>query len=103
MPTTCLTKRIPELLGNRSGNIALIAAVLSPVLLGVTGGAIDVASFLSHKQQLQNAADAAALAAAKEAGLSGWSTTSAKAVVESYLDANVRSSADGQFTSDVMV
>jgi Flp pilus assembly protein TadG len=87
----------------RQGNIALSFALLAPMLIGLTGGAIDMGSFMVHKDELQSAADAAALAAAKEGGLSGWSESSAKAVVESYIDANVRNSVSGEFTAQVDV
>jgi Flp pilus assembly protein TadG len=87
----------------RQGNMALSFALLAPMLIGITGGAIDMGAFMVHKEELQTAADAAALAAAKEGGLSGWSESSAKAVVESYIDANVRTSISGEFTAWVEV
>jgi Flp pilus assembly protein TadG len=92
-----------KLLLCRQGNMALSFALLAPMLIGLTGGAIDMGSFIVHKDELQSAADAAALAAAKEGGLSGWSESSAKAVVESYIDANVRNSISGEFTAQVKV
>jgi len=73
------------------------------MLIGLTGGAIDMGAFIVHKDELQAAADASALAAAKEAGLSGWSETSAQAVVESYLDANIRDTVSGVFAAQVEV
>lgn len=96
-------ERLFDLLCHRGGNMAISFALLAPILIGLTGGAIDMGSFIVHKEELQSAADAAALAAAKEGGLSGWSETSAKAVVESYLDANLRSSISGQFNAQVDV
>ena len=83
--------------------MALSFAVLAPMLVGVAGGALDVGAFVTHKGELQAAADAAALAAAKEAGLSGWSETSAGAVVESYLDTNLRTTSNGVFSALVDV
>lgn len=57
---------------SRSGNFAIIAGLLAPVLLGITGGAVDVFIYTHHKSELQDAVDGAAVAAAKEASLGGW-------------------------------
>lgn len=46
------------------GAIAVIVAILLPVIVGVAGLSIDVGSWYETQAQLQNAADAAALAAA---------------------------------------
>lgn len=48
------------------GQVAMIAAGLLPVLLGMTGLAVDVGSYMSERRQLQNAADSIALAGAQE-------------------------------------
>lgn len=50
-------------LGNRRGNFSVMAAVLLPTGLGLAGVAIDTSVMISAKASLQNAADAAALAA----------------------------------------
>lgn len=96
-------RRALQVLGCSHGNMAVSFALLAPLLIGLTGGAIDMGSFIVHKDELQVAADAAVLAAAKEAGLGGWSQTSATAVVEAYLDANVRQTVSGDFTAQVEV
>jgi Flp pilus assembly protein TadG len=44
----------------------MFAALLLPVLLGMAGMAVDVGSYASDRRQLQNYADAIALAAAQE-------------------------------------
>ncbi len=44
----------------------MLAALLLPVLLGMTGMAVDAGSYASDRRALQNAADAIALAAAQE-------------------------------------
>jgi hypothetical protein len=95
--------RVVDLACCRAGNMALSFALLAPMLIGLIGGAIDMGAFIVHKDELQAAADAAALAAAKEGSLSGWSETSAKSVVESYLDANVRRTVSGDFSAEVDV
>jgi len=74
----------------RSGHFAVMVGLLAPVLLGVTGGAIDLFRYISHQKGLQNAADGAALAAAREASLGGWSAAAAEAVADAYVQANVR-------------
>ncbi|MDP3896165.1 MAG: pilus assembly protein TadG-related protein [Mesorhizobium sp.] len=71
------------------GNFAIGVALLSPILLGLAGGAIDLYVFQNHRHQLQSTADAAVLAAATEAGLKGWTVDSAKQVVASVVSGNL--------------
>jgi Flp pilus assembly protein TadG len=49
-----------------SGQVLLIAALLIPIILGMTAMAVDLGSFAAERRSLQNAADAIALAAAQE-------------------------------------
>jgi len=58
-------KLIQALRGRERGQILVMAAVLLPVMIGMTGMAIDVGTYASERRQLQNAADAIALAAAQ--------------------------------------
>ncbi|MET0174050.1 MAG: pilus assembly protein TadG-related protein [Agrobacterium vaccinii] len=53
-----------DLIGDRSGNFALLAALMTPILLVVAGGAVDVMNAMTEKQHLQEKLDAAVLAAA---------------------------------------
>jgi Flp pilus assembly protein TadG len=46
----------------RSGNVALIFALLAPVLVLLTGGAVDIMDASTRRAQLQQALDAAAVA-----------------------------------------
>ena len=55
-----------KLLGNRDGNVGVAFALALPVLLGVTGLAVDSASFHNQRVQMQSVADSTALAVAKE-------------------------------------
>lgn len=71
------------------GNFAIGVALLSPILLGLAGGAIDLYVFQNHRHQLQSTADAAVLAAATEAGLKGWTVDTAKQVVASVVASNL--------------
>ena len=48
------------------GSILLLTAVLLPILIAMVGLAIDTAHLYAQQIRLQNAADAAVLAAAKE-------------------------------------
>ncbi|HEV7254712.1 MAG TPA: pilus assembly protein TadG-related protein [Mesorhizobium sp.] len=73
----------------RGGHFAVLLGLLAPVLLGLTGGAIDLFRYVSHQKSLQSAADGAALAAAREASLEGWSQAAADAIANAYVQANV--------------
>ena len=50
----------------RSGKTLVMFAILLPVLLGMTGLVIDGGLLMAAHRQVQNAADAAALAAAMD-------------------------------------
>lgn len=52
-----------RLLKDRSGNFGMMTAIMLPVLLGAGGMALDVTNMMISKSQLQDAADAASLAA----------------------------------------
>ena len=78
-------KRARGFAGNRAGNFAMTTALVAPVLLGVIGGTLDFITYLNHQKGLQQLADGAALAAAREAGLKGWDKTRAEAVADSFL------------------
>lgn len=56
--------QIRRRLGERGQVIMLVAGML-PMLLGMTGLAIDVATYMGDRRQLQNAADSIALAGAQ--------------------------------------
>lgn len=67
------------------GQFAMAAAILLPVLAGITGGAMDLYIHQFQVTSLQNSADSAVLAAVREASLKGWNTATAKAVADNYL------------------
>ena len=69
----------------RAGFVAVLAAVAMTALLGMSALAVDGAFLMQLKTQLQNVADAAALAAAS--GLTADLTT-AQARAQQYADAN---------------
>lgn len=51
---------------SRSGNVALIVALLLPILVLLAGGAVDFSAAVTEKSRLQDALDAAALAVSVE-------------------------------------
>jgi Flp pilus assembly protein TadG len=59
------------------GAVAVAVAILLPVIIGITGLVIDVGSWYETQSQLQNAADAAALAGAQDLPNSPSSATAA--------------------------
>lgn len=72
----------------RRGSFALNAAILAPFLLAAAAGAIDFSVYNKQKSTMQAAADAAAIAAVREATLKGWTATIAHSVAESVVDSN---------------
>ena len=48
------------------GQIVMLGALVIPIILGMTGMALDIGSYASERRDLQNAADSIALAAAQE-------------------------------------
>lgn len=71
-----------RLLADRRGNVAIISALCLPGLLGALGLGTEVASWYGQQRNLQNAADAAASAAATNAG--PFYAEEARAVVREY-------------------
>ena len=59
-------KAVSSIRRRRRGVIVLVAAVLLTVLFGFAGLAVDTGLIMSHQTTLQNAVDAAALAASQE-------------------------------------
>ncbi|MGZ2485331.1 Flp pilus assembly protein TadG [Rhizobium pisi] len=64
MSTSFLHPCLRRMFSDRGGNFGVMTAILMPVLLGAAGMAIQVGDILLSKQQLQEAADSAALATA---------------------------------------
>lgn len=81
----CRRSLLPQLLRDRGGNFGLMTAILLPVLLGGAGIAVDVSNMLVSKNQLQEATDAASLAAAS--ALSDGKTTvlAAQTLAKNYV------------------
>ncbi|GIL02449.1 MAG: hypothetical protein BroJett030_23480 [Alphaproteobacteria bacterium] len=79
--------------------------MLSPVLFGLVGFAVDYSIFFSQRSRMQEVADGAALAAVREASLQGWNRSTAESVVSAFVDANLNSEAGSPavYTSSVTV
>ncbi|HEX5479608.1 MAG TPA: pilus assembly protein TadG-related protein [Dehalococcoidia bacterium] len=74
------------------GQVLLAVALLIPVLLGMTAIAVDIGSYADNKRELQNDADAIALAAAQNLctpnPMDCSSTTSAQSAADDYATKN---------------
>lgn len=87
-----LSQLLRESACDRRGTILIKAALLLPALMLCIGNTIDHVRYMRAKQGLQSAADAAALGAAKELGLTDTNSESigaiAAAMVAAYVSAN---------------
>jgi Flp pilus assembly protein TadG/uncharacterized protein YegL len=72
-------------LKDRRGNLSIIAALVLPVGLAAAGMAIDMSKMVASKAALQNAADAAALAAASALANEEITTTQAEALATDFV------------------
>ncbi len=84
-----LNEGIGGLAGDRRGTVAVTVALMVPLLAGVTGIAIDYTTWSTQVSRLQAAADAAALAAARELSISSADQTRIEAVSEAVVRAKV--------------
>ncbi len=87
---TDLTGKICHLHHNRSGNVAIIFALLLPVLIGFIGLSTDVALWNWEDRKLQATTDSAALAAGYE-----MLSTSDNAVLQSRVNSELQSAYSG--------
>lgn len=83
----CPQNRITKFGRDESGSVAVVVALCMTILFGVSALAVDFGTMAAAKGTLQNAADAAALAAAKDLG-AGGSTLNVAARVEEYCRVN---------------
>ncbi|MDW5314737.1 vWA domain-containing protein [Rhizobium sp. PL01] len=77
------------LISDRGGNFALMAALIIPVLFAGGGVAMDMANMMMAKNQLQDAADTAALAASSALINEGMSIPNAKKLANDFLIAGI--------------
>ncbi len=79
---------INQFINNRSGNFAVMAAVMALPLVTAIGAAVDYASMARIRSNLQQATDAAALAGANELKLAGASESTVNSVATDLVVAN---------------
>lgn len=72
-----------------NGATVLVFALVLPILLAVMGGAIDYGFLFGQKSRLQNTADAAAVAAARELHLANTESSRLQYVVEAVVRAHL--------------
>ena len=68
-----------------SGSLASIVAIVSPLLFGAAGMAVDYARFTHTKANLQSLADSSAVAAASSLAVANTSGATAEAVAKSHV------------------
>jgi Flp pilus assembly protein TadG len=85
MSTSFLHPCLRRMLGDRGGNFGIMTAIMIPVLLGAAGMAIQVGDLLLSKQQLQEAADSAALATATALANGTIQTSQAEAFARDFV------------------
>lgn len=88
-------------LGDDSGAVAVIVAILMVVLVGVTALAVDVGYLMTVRRQLQTAADAAALAGCRILA-DGGTEAAALAEARLYASRNDYSPAGGLYVLDTV-
>jgi hypothetical protein len=69
---------------SRSGTTLLVVALAMPVLAGAVGAAVDYGTWVKQRSHLQAAADAAAMAAARELAVSAFEQRRMQTVAESW-------------------
>ncbi len=69
---------------DEAGNVAIAFALALPVTLGTVGAAIDATSYGMKKARLQAAADAAAIAGARELAVAGSTQVSIEAAAKAF-------------------
>lgn len=89
-----------EFLKDRKGNLSIIAALVLPVGLAAAGMAIDMSKMVASKAALQNAADAAALAAASALANEEITTTQAAALATDFVKGQMANHIDAPDTDE---
>ncbi|WP_136796453.1 pilus assembly protein TadG-related protein [Desulfosediminicola ganghwensis] len=97
-----MNSKITKKIGNESGAVAIYVAILLPVLLMVAAFGIDINHVFGVRNELQNAADAAALAGAMELNDINGVLTVEDAKLEGERVAKLHS-AGGQAVSEMVI
>ena len=93
--------RLPEkyrAICDERGNVAITFALLAPVLFAVVGAAVDYSVGSGQKSTLQNAADAGALAGAKELTVGGTNQAYAADIAKLVAQNNIGTSGNEPVT-----
>ena len=85
MPLNISSRVLRDFLKNRKGNLSIIAAIVLPVGLAAAGMAIDMSKMVASRAALQNAADAAALAAASALANKDITTEAAQTLAADFV------------------
>ena len=80
------TKVLASLKRDRRGNVAMMFAIMSPILVGGLGMGVESAYWTYDQRNMQNASDAAAIAAASDATANYASVASAVAATYGFSD-----------------
>ena len=88
---------------SRHGSVALIFALVTPVLLGLAGGGIDYARLAARRTQLQGATDAGVLAGGNTLKLASSNTASVVGVTTQTIQNGAQASADSPVAITVTV
>ncbi|MEO0728829.1 MAG: TadE/TadG family type IV pilus assembly protein, partial [Pseudomonadota bacterium] len=86
---------------DNKGTVAAIFAMLTPIVFGIVGGAVDTGRWLSARNTTLQAMDAAVLAAGRSIQINGSTNADAIAIARTYFDENKPEnlkSEDVQFT-----
>ena len=75
-------------LRDTAGGMSIIMSIAAVVLIGSLGGAVDITVLRQQKNELQRAADSAALASARELGLASATEEDIRAIAKQYVFAN---------------
>lgn len=89
MQNLVIRKLVQRFVSNTEGSLAVIGAIMIMVLVSAAGLAVDYGSIISQQGNLQGAADAAAIAAAKELQVSSTKKSQVKAVANHVFQANM--------------
>lgn len=86
--------------GTERGATAVLAAILAVLLFSVLGIVTDFGLAYSNVRNLQNGADAAALAVARKVALEGLDTANCATLASTYNTSAMRTEADKHFTAN---
>ncbi|WP_306252723.1 TadE/TadG family type IV pilus assembly protein [Parvularcula sp. IMCC14364] len=91
-----MIKLINKFIRDTSGNFAMIAALASPVLMLMTAGAMDMARYRGAVDELQDIADFAAIAGAREMVLANSNAGSIETAVQNVIQSRMGSKFSGE-------